>query len=128
MDINNIQQHWLQLHEDSLKTTETLYEKGQYVHAMFFLHLTIEQLIKAIHVKFACTEPPFGHNLQLLIKGIQQLTIPEDKLAIFARISTFQISARYDDYKNSFKSMCTKEFASEQLPLGKELIEWLKSM
>lgn len=41
-------------------------------------------------------------------------------------INTFNISARYDDYKKSFEEKCTDEYTTEQIENIKEVRKWLK--
>ena len=41
-------------------------------------------------------------------------------------INTFNISARYDDYKRSFDEKCTDEFTKKQVENIKEVQKWLK--
>lgn len=43
-------------------------------------------------------------------------------------VNTFNIEARYSDYKNSFYQKCTREFTEENIKMIKEFIEWLKSL
>ena len=41
-------------------------------------------------------------------------------------INTFNISARYDDYKKSFANKCTNEYTAEQVKNIEEVQKWLK--
>ncbi len=41
-------------------------------------------------------------------------------------INTFNISARYDDYKRSFDEKCTDDYTSEQVKNIEEVRKWLK--
>ena len=41
-------------------------------------------------------------------------------------ITGFNLEARYDDIKEAFYKMCTKEFADDQIAIIKEIREWLK--
>ena len=41
-------------------------------------------------------------------------------------INTFNISARYDDYKKSFIEKCTDEYTDEQIKNIDEVRKWLK--
>lgn len=41
-------------------------------------------------------------------------------------INTFNISARYDDYKKSFDVKCTDDYTSEQVKNIQEVQKWLK--
>lgn len=41
-------------------------------------------------------------------------------------VNTFNISARYDDYKKSFANKCTNEYTAEQVKNIEEVQKWLK--
>lgn len=43
-------------------------------------------------------------------------------------IDTFNISARYDDYKRSFAEKCTDEYTAEQIKNIEEVRTWLKEL
>ena len=42
--------------------------------------------------------------------------------------NSFNISARYEDYKNEFYKRCTEEYTSEQIKNIEEVRVWLKGM
>lgn len=46
----------------------------------------------------------------------------------FNDLYSFNISARYEDYKNEFYERCTKEYTSEQINNIEEVRSWLKEM
>ena len=41
-------------------------------------------------------------------------------------INTFNISARYDDYKKSFDEKCTDDYTKKQVKNIEEVQKWLK--
>jgi len=43
-------------------------------------------------------------------------------------ISTFNINARYPDYKQAFYKKCTDEYTKERVVEMKEVIAWLKNL
>ncbi len=57
-------------------------------------------------------------NLDLTDRQIQKLQI----------ITQFNISARYDDYKEEFKKKCTDEYTSEQVKNIEAVRIWLKEL
>ena len=52
--------------------------------------------------------------------------VPEEIRKRIQVINTFNISARYDDYKKSFEEKCTDEYTTEQIENIKEVRKWLK--
>ena len=57
-----------------------------------------------------------------------KLSLTDEKIEILTVINTFNISARYDDYKNEFYNKCTKEYAKEQLEQIEVIRTWLKNL
>ncbi len=60
------------------------------------------------------TSPPLSHDLLLLAQqaGLGPDQRLQDLLDLF---TTFNISARYPDYKQSFYRKCTSEYTAERL-------------
>lgn len=127
MTIKEIENYWVESSADDLDTSDVLFQKKKYVQSLFFLHLSVEKLLKALYVNKNNTEAPFGHNLQNLAQKIPGIPSNKEKFETLAKITTFNIAARYDDYKRSFYKICTKEFTENYLKIGKEIIRWLKS-
>ena len=92
---------------------------------MFIGHLMIEKLLKAYFVKAKSDYPPYIHNLlRLAEKG--NLDIPNDIKEQLILITAFNINARYDDYKRSFKQKCTPEFTEDWIGKMQNLRKWIK--
>ena len=96
-----------------------------YSYALFFCHLTLEKLLKAIIVKNTDKAAPFSHDL---VKLAELAEIPPDKekLSSLDEITKFNISARYDDQKLAFYKRATKEFAEEYFKITEKIYLWLK--
>ena len=90
-------------------------------------HIVTEKLIKALYVKHAADTPPFNHDLLRLLKktGIE---IDNDHMDALDEITTFNIKSRYDDYKKSFRKLCTKQFTEKKVNMIKETRKWLMNM
>lgn len=127
MNLRDIEKYWLESSEDAFNTARTLFENGKYEHSMFFLHLSLEKMLKALFINHNVEEPPFGHNLQNIASRIREVDFDKQKMELLAQITTFNIAARYDDYMLNFQKICDANFAEKFLKVGKEMIEWLKS-
>lgn len=89
----------------------------------------IEKLLKGLYAK-SNKENPYAiksHNLLALAEKCNlELTDEQvDKLQI---ITQFNISARYDDYKETFNQKCTDDYTSKQIKNIEEVRTWLKSL
>lgn len=104
---------------------EVLFNSKLYHWSLFIGHLSIEKYLKAIYVNKFSKHPPFTHNLYKLAV-ICELEFNDDISDKLDFISTFNIEARYDDYKKDFYKKCTIEFAEIWISNIKDIIRWLK--
>lgn len=106
-----------------------LYNSEDYHWSLFIGHLVIEKLLKAVFIKTADlgVSPPRTHNLLLLADKAGVETSEEQK-DLLDLITTFNISARYPDYKKSFYRKCTPEYTARNIDKIKELRKWLMPM
>ena len=68
---------------------------------------------------------PKIHNL-ILLSQKANLEVPNEIREKIQVINTFNISARYDDYKRSFDEKCTDDYTTEQIKNIEEVQKWLK--
>ncbi len=124
MEIAEVIGYWRQLSEDKWKTAEALIEKERYADALFFVHLSLESLLKAVVVEKTGVQAPHIHNLPKLaqLAGLET----SDKQAEQLRdINTFNIRARYDDYKTSLYKTATKEYTAIYFDAANKLRLWI---
>jgi HEPN domain-containing protein len=117
--------YWLQSAQDDWRVAKHLFQRGDYSYSLFFGHLTIEKILKAIYVNRLDDNPPFTHRLVFLAEKAS-LEIPEEKLRLLETVTDFNLEARYPDEKFSFKKKCTKKFAKEYLDEIGVLKKWLE--
>jgi len=122
---NKLINYWTESADDDYETMLVMYKNEKYNWSLFVGHLIIEKLLKAYHVKVKNDYPPFVHNLLRLAEQ-SGLKLTEEQETEFANITAFNINARYDDFKMSFKEKCTKEFTDEWIKKIKLLRKWIK--
>lgn len=110
--------------QDDWKAANDLFEKGDYPYALFFGHLTLEKILKAVYTKRFDKNPPYTHRLVSLAEKLE-VTVDDERLELFEVITDFNIEARYPDEQLSFKKKCTKEFAMLYMKKMEELRKWL---
>ena len=103
MDSVNLMEYWIKSSDSDYDTMRVMYENKKNTWSLFIGHLVIEKLLKGLYAKNN-EDSPYAiksHNLlQLAEKCNLELTDEQvNKLQI---ITQFNISARYDDYKESF--------------------------
>ncbi len=130
MDENKVKEHiefWLESSSKDLIVMNHLFEKKDYSYSLFFGHLILEKVLKALFVKKKKNIPPYKHSLPLLVEKIG-FEIDENKETFLEEVSDFNIEARYPDIKFSFYKKCTKEYTEVKIKEIKEFYKWIKSM
>jgi len=127
MDIQKIKNYWLEEATESLQVTKHLFEKGDYSYSLFFVHLALEKMLKAIYVSRKNEHAPFIHNLQRLAE-ISDIHLTQDQKDALIKITTFNLETRYPDEKRSFRKKCTKEFTKMEIEEAEEIFKWLESI
>jgi HEPN domain-containing protein len=127
LEIDKIVQHWTETSDDDFHTMLILFRSKAYHWALFMGHIAIEKLLKARFVKQNRNHAPFTHNLYRLAE-LGELEISEEHAEWLFKITTFNLNARYDDYKKEFYAMCTVDFTKEWIEKIKNLQKWRKQM
>jgi len=123
-NIDKIVQHWIDASEKDFQTMQNLLRSGDYSWAMFLGHLVLEKLLKAHFVKNQKKHALFTHDL-LRLATKAELIFNDEIEEWLDDISTFNINVRYDNYKQDFYKLCTKDFAklwSERIEI---IRQWL---
>ena len=126
MNREDILQYWIKCSDNDFMAMVHLCEKGDYSWSLFIGHLVIEKLLKALYVQQVDITPPFIHDLVRLAEKAG-LSLKEEQKDILDTISTFNLQARYDDYKMSFYRKCSREFTERWINEIKDFREWIKS-
>jgi len=126
VDWSELKEFWLVEAEESLSVAEHLFEKGDYSYALFFGHLAVEKLVKALYVASVRTHAPPIHNLVRLARSAG-LVLDEHQTRALVTITGFNIEARYPDVKRAFRKKCTREYTEQQVTMIKETFEWIRS-
>lgn len=113
-------EYWIESSKRDFEVSRELVDTKNYNYALFFLHLSLEKLLKGIFVaKKSLVAPPI-HDLEKITEKIGlSITLSEEKN--LAEISSFNIKARYDDYKLKFYKKANKEYASKWFKIGQQL-------
>ena len=123
-DIDKTVQYWKEGAAYDLETGKSLLESRRFPYALFFGHLALEKILKALMVKTTKDHAPFTHSLTFLASKIK-FEIPESMLDKFAEYTEFHIESRYPDEKRDFYRRCTQEFPREKFAEIEEVYQWL---
>lgn len=86
-------------------------------HALFFLHLALEKLLKSLYLEKFKKPAPYTHSLGRLVSEIGIATDENDQKQL-EEISGFNISGRYEDYKYDLYKRATKKYVDDWFKLG----------
>lgn len=128
-EIKNIEPiilHWRESSDENYATMQNLIKTREYAWSLFLGHLVIEKLLKALYVKELKKHPIFSHDLLRLANKIA-VSLPNEYEDWLDEITTFNLNARYDNYKKSFNKLCTEEFSNEWISKIEILRKWLIS-
>ncbi|MDP2909886.1 MAG: HEPN domain-containing protein [bacterium] len=118
--------YWRESSEQDLRVAQELFKLGHYPHCLFFCHLSVEKILKAIVVGSTKEFPPYTHDLRKLAE-IGNVSLNKSKEQTLDKISTFNIAGRYADAKFKFyQKYNKKETAIKYLNITENLIVWLK--
>lgn len=93
-------------------------KRGDY--ALFFVHLSLEKLLKALHYFKKDSHPLAIHDLVELAKRAN-LKMDQNLEERLKEITTFNLAARYDDYKFSFYKKANKRYTTTWVNIAKEV-------
>lgn len=126
LNLDKLKNFWVSEAEEAFRVAGHLVEKEDYSYALFFGHLALEKILKALCVSKLQNHAPPIHNLVRLAK-ISGLELDAQTENDFVAITAFNIESRYPDFKESFRKKCTKEFTTHQMQTIERYFRWLKS-
>jgi HEPN domain-containing protein len=126
VDVDEVVQYWLDLAEADWPVAEHLFVSGDYHYALFFGHLYLEKLLKALVVKATGEHAPRTHNLLFLAERAG-LAVSEDKCDILVRVTGYNIETRYPEERMEARKRYTREYSEAELKVIRGVGEWLRS-
>jgi HEPN domain-containing protein len=91
--------YWVETATLDLTASNNLFKSKDYLHSLFFAHLHLEKLCKALWIKKNKGDtPPKIHNLVKLLNE-SSISYSESQLDFMLVMNNFQLEGRYPDYK-----------------------------
>ena len=127
MNSQDLIKYWIESSDRDYESMLKNFESKQYTWSLFIGHLVLEKLLKGLYAKTNPDNPypPKIHNLNMIAERCG-LILDDKKSRVLFTCNSFNISARYEDYKNEFYKKCTEEYTKEQINNIKEMREWIK--
>jgi HEPN domain-containing protein len=115
--------YWRNTAESNIVTAGILIENTRLVEGLFFCHLCIEKILKALVVKEIKTVPPKSHNLKYLA-NLSKTEVDKDDELFMAVLMKYMLEGRYPEY---FPKAPPKHITQDYLEKTKKLLECLKT-
>ena len=125
MEIADKVKFWLDEARRSLKVADDLFKLKHYLETLFYCHLALERLLKSKIVVATQKDPIYIHDLVKLSEKAK-LKLTDDQIKQLAKINTYNIRTRYQDYKLSLYKQANQEFTKNELTQTKKLFNKLK--
>ena len=90
-------EYWRVNAENDIDTAQLLIKAGKFIEEMFFCHLCIEKIIKALIVKATEQIPPKSHDLFYLAEGVK-MELTELQSDLMQILMKYQLEGRYPEY------------------------------
>jgi HEPN domain-containing protein len=122
IDIKKQIEYWQNGALSDIETAEILIANKKFVHGLFFCHLSIEKILKALLVKETGELPPKSHNLNY-IQELAKVEVTEEQRLLMSVLMKYQLEGRYPDYKPDTPSF---DIINDYLSRTKELLICLR--
>ena len=119
--------YWIDIAEKDWAIHLKLYDSMDFVYCLFFVHLMVEKLSKAVWVKYNVDNyPPKSHNTCYILDQAK-IGLSDEQKDFLLILNEFNIEGRYPDYNQKIFKICTKKYTDDILLKTKEIKEWLLS-
>lgn len=125
LDTRKIIKSWVETADHSYETAKFLLKGKRYPECLFFSHLMIEKVLKALVVHRIKAHAPHTHKLVDLVR-LAGVEISPEQVDALTTITEFNIAGRYEGYKSDFYKKSTKIYAEKYFVISKKLYLWLK--
>lgn len=124
MDIEKTVTYWLEGAKQDWLACQHLYENKDYPQSLFWGHLVLEKILKALVIQAIQKQPPYTHDLVLLTVQAD-LKISQEQRDQLNEITAFNQFGRYDNEIMNFTKKSTAEYTTKYFNIIKQLYTWL---
>ena len=123
MDVQKQVDYWRNGSEEDIEAARSLLEKKHVRHSLFFAHLALEKMLKALVTRETCNVPPRIHNLVRLAE-IAGLRLTPEQVDFLRKFNVYQLEGRYPQALPALPDLKT---ARLRLSQAKDMQQWLKT-
>ncbi|MGD0518741.1 MAG: HEPN domain-containing protein [Thermoguttaceae bacterium] len=121
MDLQQQIEYWRKLSQEDLEAAEALLNNRKYRHALFFVHLAVEKMLKAHVTKITGKVPPRSHDV-LRLADLARLDISDAQRTYLARLQRYSLEGRYPDFQ---PAVLSQEESKNELHEARSICLWL---
>lgn len=116
---------WINQSIDDWDAVNTLFNGRNYLQSLFFAHLVVEKLCKALWIKHNAENiPPRTHNLNYIL-SFTPIKLDDDSSEFILTLNRFQLEGRYPEYLTNLSNICNEPFTRSIIETTNELRLWL---
>jgi HEPN domain-containing protein len=124
VDIEKQIAFWRSSAKEDWDVASHLVENERTRHGLFFAHLALEKILKAIVCKHSQDLAPKLHNLSRLSE-LAGINLDSEKIEVLAEMNAFHIEGRYPE---SLTKPPAKAEALNYMTRAEEVFQWLMSL
>lgn len=103
---------------------QSLFRTKRYDASLFFAHIVLEKILKALVVKEIKDHAPYTHDLVQLAE-ISKPDLDGREIKFLNEVNDFNMDARYPEQKMEFYKICTKDYTKKYIKEVKRIYKKL---
>lgn len=123
-NVTKLIEYWMATAAHDYETMLSLFKSKRYADSLFFGHIVLEKILKALVVRNLKDHAPKTHDLVRLAE-LADLDLDRAIVEYLKRVNRFNMRARYPDVKLKFYKRCDFDYTKENLEKIKELYKQL---
>lgn len=112
MNTQQVIHNWVRSARRDMKVAKILFEGKAYTQCLFWCHLVIEKLMKALVVQKTGKHAPYIHDLQKLYR-LAEIDLNEQQYDQLGEMNSFNQAGRYHDELALFLKKCTLSYTQK---------------
>ena len=127
-EVQKLSDFWQEASARDFQTATDIFNRTEnHVAVLFYIHLTLEKILKALYVTRKAAHAPFSHNHLYLLKETG-IDADENDRKLLSEINEFNIEARYPDEKFLIYQKATRDFTQKYIEDTGRLIQWISGI
>lgn len=106
--------HWTDSAKDALEAAEIMFKKEKFAFSLFFGHLSLEKILKALVIKNTKQHTPYIHKLETLAE-LAGLELNDEQIDFLCQVTSFNLEGRCQEYIEKIKKIFTQKYTERDL-------------